>query len=231
MKVLRRDLILDLSSIIGPKLYKTLSGNSMYKIRITKSTLGGDISADYGCNFNNVICSGSIKLGRFVSLNGPGTRLSAVLNGIEIGSFTSIASNVIIQEEYHRMDRVTTYLINKNIFKKNLNNDIYSKGKIKIEEDVWIGSNSVILSGVTIGRGSIIGAGSIITKDVPRYSIVIGNPAKILKLRFSENIIRQLEKSKWWEMDVANIISQQSNFNKNLNNIKSNEYIFNNINN
>ena len=65
-------------------------------------------------------------------------------------------------------------------------------GTTIVEDDVWIGMNSTILSGIKIGQGAVIAAGSVVTKDVPPYSIVAGNPAKIIKYRFSNNIIEKL---------------------------------------
>ncbi|MEO4948345.1 CatB-related O-acetyltransferase, partial [Bacteroides uniformis] len=67
------------------------------------------------------------------------------------------------------------------------------------------GSNSVILSGVKIGRGAVIGAGSIVTKNVPKYAIVAGNPAKVIKMRFNDEEISKLEKLKWWEWSYDRI--------------------------
>ena len=61
---------------------------------------------------------------------------------------------------------------------------------IVIEDDVWIGAGSIILKGVTVGEGSVIGAGSVVTKDVPPYAVVAGNPAKVIKYRFSEEEIK-----------------------------------------
>lgn len=68
-----------------------------------------------------------------------------------------------------------------------------TKGKIVVEDDVWIGDGAWILSGLTLGKGSIIATGSIVTKDVPPYAIVGGNPARILKYRFSDDIITKIK--------------------------------------
>lgn len=168
----------------------------------------------YGCKFlDNVSISKNVEIGRFTSINGPATRIASHINKVKIGNFCSIASNVVIQEYYHKYDRITSYYINQNIFNSSVENDIFSKGDITIEDDVWIGSNSVILSGITIGRGSIIGAGSVVIKDIPKYSIVGGNPARVIKSRFSNEIIDYLENLKWWEWDVHKINSNKELFN------------------
>ena len=72
------------------------------------------------------------------------------------------------------------------------NYEALSKGSIIVEDDVWIGARTVILSGVRIGQGAIIAAGSVVTKDVEPYSIVAGNPAKLIKYRFEDNIRAEL---------------------------------------
>jgi acyl-[acyl carrier protein]--UDP-N-acetylglucosamine O-acyltransferase len=71
--------------------------------------------------------------------------------------------------------------------------DAISKGHIEVEDEVWIGTGALIFSGVKIGKGAIIGAGSIVTKDVLPYAIVGGNPAKLIRFRFNEEIIRVLK--------------------------------------
>tara|TARA_R110002020_G_scaffold10961_3_gene41566 strand:- start:6502 stop:6852 length:351 start_codon:yes stop_codon:yes gene_type:complete len=71
-----------------------------------------------------------------------------------------------------------------------------------IEDDVWIGHNAIILPGASrIGRGSAIGAGAVVTKDIPPYSIVAGNPGRVIRQRFSDKRISELEDLKWWEWD------------------------------
>ena len=74
-----------------------------------------------------------------------------------------------------------------------------------IGSDVWIGINSMIKSGVKIGHGSIIGMGSVVTKDVEPYTIVGGCPAKVIKKRFSDGIILELLQSKWWELKESDL--------------------------
>lgn len=74
--------------------------------------------------------------------------------------------------------------------------------KITIENDVWIGEDVIIKAGVTIANGAVIGARSIVTKDVPPYAVVGGVPAKVIKYRFSEETIIKLLELKWWEYSV-----------------------------
>ena len=146
---------------------------------------GVEISEGFMC-FNDPEIFGKVRIGKYTTICGPGTRICSGVYSIEIGNYCSIASNVIIQEYYHRSDLVTTYNIFYNIY------DLYdridlqktSKGKIMIGDDVWIGSNVVILSGVTIGRGAIIGAGSIVTKDKKHIQLLQETQQKKLKKDF-----------------------------------------------
>ncbi len=169
---------------------------------------------------------GKIEIGRYTTINGPGTRIASLINKIRIGSFCSIASNVIIQEYNHKYNRITSYYIFQNLFKSNNLNEIDSKGDINIGEDVWIGSNSVILSGINIGRGSIVGAGSVVVKDIPPYSIVVGNPAKVIKSRFTKECIDLLEEIKWWDWDIEKIKKNKNIFNMSEKEILINKNLF-----
>lgn len=108
-----------------------------------------------------------------------------------IGNYCSIANNVtFIVSGEHNLSTLSTFPFEAQTFGCSL--IAGSKGDIIIEDDVWIGMNSTILSGIKIGQGAVIAAGSVVTKDVPPYSIVAGNPAKIIKYRFSNNIIEKL---------------------------------------
>jgi serine acetyltransferase len=79
------------------------------------------------------------------------------------------------------------------------------KGDIIIENDVWIGAKATIMSGVRIGNGAIVAAGSVVSKDVPPYAIVAGNPAKVVKYRFSDEQIKKLLSIAWWNWDEQKI--------------------------
>ncbi|MGL5904915.1 MAG: DapH/DapD/GlmU-related protein [Cetobacterium sp.] len=204
---------IDFKSNIDYYFFKNLLLIDNKKTIIIKNSVIRGVNINEGCRIINSICVGDIYFGKNVSVNGPGTRIASRINRIEIGSYTSIASNVIIQEDYHNYKRMTSYFIFKNIFNESITKDIYSKGKILIEEDVWIGSNSVILSGVKIARGSVIGAGSVVTKNTDKYSVVAGNPAKILKYRFSTEKIQDLEKIKWWEKEYKWLEENKNLFN------------------
>jgi acetyltransferase-like isoleucine patch superfamily enzyme len=116
-----------------------------------------------------------------------------------IGSFCSVASNVnFILGGEHNYKRATNYPFPE--LKYHIQNDAVCKGPITIEDDVWIGYGAIILSGVTLGRGSIVGAGSVVAKDVPPYAIYAGN--HILKYRFSNEIIDRLKEIDFKHVNV-----------------------------
>lgn len=111
---------------------------------------------------------------------------------IQIGNYVSIALNVsFVLGENHQIKTVTNFPLHTILISPNPL-DAESKGPIIVEDEVWIGMNVVILSGVTIGKGAIIAAGSIVTKDIPPYAIYGGNPARLIKYRFSPEIINIL---------------------------------------
>lgn len=140
-----------------------------------------------------------------------------------IGSFCSIASNVTFMlSGEHPYNKISTYPF-KHYFKNTCEDDGITKGDIIINDDVWIGEGSIILSGVTIGQGAIIAAGSVVSKDVPEYSIYGGN--RILKKRFNDEIIEELSKFDYSKLtcdkifkyfESINSIVDNNTFNSNL---------------
>jgi acetyltransferase-like isoleucine patch superfamily enzyme len=130
---------------------------------------------------------------------------------LRIGKFCSIADGVtVFLGANHRVDWFTTYPfghIHDTAFPKVTKDHGHpaTKGDVTIGNDVWIATNAVIMSGVRIGDGVVIGAYSIVTKDVPPYTIVAGNPAKQIRKRFSDDVINKLLELKWWDKPDSEI--------------------------
>ncbi len=119
-----------------------------------------------------------------------------------IGKFVQIAhgTQFITSSASHQMDGISTYpfAIFGKEWSKLYKPRFPNKGNTKVENDVWFGHESLIMPAVQIGSGAIIGSRSVVTKDVPPYTIVAGNPAKIIKQRFSDKQVKQLLKISWW---------------------------------
>lgn len=165
---------------------------------------------------NKVVCDGKISIGSNTTINGPGTELYAIQHPITIGNFCSIARGTAIQEHNHNSECITTYFIKYRMFGEKYGSDAVSKGPITIGNDVWIGTQSTILTGVTIGHGAIVAANSVVSSDVPPYAIVGGTPAKVLRYRFSEDVITRLLEIEWWNWDLEKIKQNKDLFYGNL---------------
>lgn len=128
----------------------------------------------------------------------------SIVNKTSISKFTSIAQGTYIGLWEHNTD-VTTHSFYLYEHSGNFVKGYTSYNKDCIEtfigNDVWIGANSVILKGVNIGNGAIIGAGAIVTKDIPAYAIAVGNPAKVIKYRYNSDEIVWLETLRWWDFE------------------------------
>lgn len=113
---------------------------------------------------------------------------------LKIGNFVSIADNVLfILGGNHRIDCLTNYPVYSKYVSNNPRYDSLTKGPVIVEDEVWIGTNVTVLSGIRIGKGAIIGAGAVVTKDIPPYAFAAGNPARIINYRFGDNLIYQLK--------------------------------------
>ena len=136
------------------------------------------------------------------------------INGdkLKIGKFCSIAcgAKFLLNSGNHAMSSLSTYTFpiyfdEWGLDVKNIRSAWDNKGDIVIGNDVWIGFEAVILSGVTIGDGAIIGTRAVVTKDVPPYTIVGGVPARPIRKRFDDGIINRLEALRWWDWDEEKI--------------------------
>lgn len=128
-----------------------------------------------------------------------------------IGKFCAIAAETrFIMTGDHKLDAISTYPFP--IFGQGWEGafnvyDLPVKGDIVVGNDVWFGYDSLIKNGVTIGNGAIIATRAVVVKDVPAYSIVAGNPAKVVKMRFDDATIERLQKIAWWDWNIEKINS------------------------
>ena len=131
---------------------------------------------------------------------------------LEIGRFCSIAcgAKFLFTSGNHTMRSLSNYTFpiffdEWNLDAKNICSAWDNKGDIVLGNDVWVGYEAVIMSGVTIGNGAIIGTRAVVTKDVPPYTIVGGVPAKPIRKRFDDKTIRALENLRWWDWEREKI--------------------------
>lgn len=157
------------------------------------------------CNF-----SGNISVGYATTL-GQNNFLNGVIN---IGKYCQLGADVAIHSTNHPISYLSTY-INKNLFDGEMKKNKEIK-EVSIGNDVWIGHGVIIVGNVTVGNGAILAAGSVVTKDVEPYSIVVGVPAKKIKKRFDDSVIKEIEQLKWWDKSEKELEDIKPLFFKNL---------------
>lgn len=171
-----------------------------------------------GVKLNQTTLAGHVRIGERVQLAGD----------IHIGKYSTIGSDSILRGEisignYSQLaDKVGVYAVNHGQkYLSIYNNKALLNGKLKqlreisqvvIGSDVWIGHGAIILPSVKIGNGAIIGAGSVITKDVTPFSVVVGNPSKVLRMRVSAEIIDLLQAWQWWELEPSDLAQYEDLF-------------------
>lgn len=127
---------------------------------------------------------------------------------LKIGAFCSIGPGVsVLLGGEHRMRNVSMYPFDKKYFppRSGLVRSHFSKGDVVIGSDVWIGHEALILSGARIGHGAVIGARALVTGEVPPYAVAVGSPARVVKYRFSADVIAQLLEIAWWDWEDSKI--------------------------
>ncbi len=160
-----------------------------------------DSSLSKGVKILKNVNLGNCKVEKFTYVG-----INSNFSNTSIGSFCSIGPEVICGLGTHPTNFASTY---PGFYSQKAsgsvwfghNHDFEEQSKTIIESDVWIGARAIIIGGVKINTGAIIAAGAIVTKDVPSYAIVAGVPAKIIKYRFSPDVIKALLDSKWWELE------------------------------
>lgn len=126
--------------------------------------------------------------------------------GVTVGRYCSFAPTSYVFLRNHGVDFIalTAYLYQPKLGV--VDEDRLPLAKLDIADDVWIGHNATILSSApSIGRGAVVAAGAVVTKPVPAYAIVAGNPAKVIRYRFTPEIIEQIEASRWWELSTQEL--------------------------
>ena len=176
------------------QINKKTNSSFPYSVNLNGAENEGNNYSGNNCNFKDA------KIGAFTYF---GSNVS--LPKSSIGRYCSIADNVCVVYRTHDFSRISTYPF------KEFNgsgDEIFINGfSAIVGNDVWIGSHVLIRGGVTIGDGAVIGMGSVVTKDVPPYAIVAGNPAKIIRFRFEDKTIRKLLEIKWWNWEHSLIFN------------------------
>ncbi|MCU7548271.1 CatB-related O-acetyltransferase [Chitinophagaceae bacterium LB-8] len=139
--------------------------------------------------------------------------LKNVPAGVSFGNYCSIAPTIRIFRANHPKNKFTSHPILYNPAAGYVTKDALKRPTLTIGHDVWIGEWAIILPNVSyIGNGAIIGAGSVVTRNVDPYSIVAGNPAKVIGKRFDDSVIKKIEESKWWFSTKEELIKNIQKF-------------------
>lgn len=177
MKIVNKQFFLLMRFYVRLMHLRSILRTKFYMLML--KSIGEDTTIERGCKF---AYPKTIEIGRRVFINTGNIFLNSPKDGIKIGDFVNIAPECIfLTSNYDYSDwRKPMNYSSKTIYKP-----------IEVGDDVWVGARSVILPGVKIGRGAIVAAGAVVTKNVPEYAIVGGSPAKLIKFRFDKETIKK----------------------------------------
>ena len=123
-----------------------------------------------------------------------------------VGKFCSLAmGSTFVLGGSHRTEFASTFAFSHMTGEAGPSDRTRSRGNVTIGSDVWIAANATVLSGVTVGDGAVVGAGSVVIDDVPPYAVVLGNPARVVSKRFSDDVIADLLELRWWDLDDSQV--------------------------
>lgn len=195
------------TSLYGPDL-----GSSMSGLRKALSAFGKNKIALHPVDHERRV--GAVTIGAFsYGLTDETFRSVDDSVSITIGKFCSFAEGVTIFGRFdHPLDQASTYPLRTLLFAPGTNQDAITRGPVKIGNDVWVGYRATILSGVTVGNGAVIGAGSVVARNVPPYAIVAGASATIVRYRFEPHIVTALLEIKWWDWPIERIRALEAEF-------------------
>lgn len=180
-------------------LFNRLHFYRKYRASVRSATVGRTVKLGKSCH---------IKVGAVVRDSTLGPRCyvnrGAEIYSADIGPFCSIGHLAQIGPNEHLTDEITTC------------NELYGAAlaqklarhngrRVTIGADVWVGARALILRGTTVGTGAIIAGGAVVTRDVPDYAIVVGLPARVVRLRYSPEVVADLVAAQWWERDLGTI--------------------------
>lgn len=158
-------------------------------------------------------------IGRYTRINN-----SSHIGKCSIGSHCAIGGRLVVRSTNHTTDYANmSGFVQKYLIGSDIKVTGYKVRECKIGNGVWIGDSVIVLPNVTIGDGAVIGAGSIVTKDIPPFAIAVGNPARVIKYRFPHEIIEKLLEISWWDWPDDIIRKNKHLFEADLNALSSKE--------
>jgi virginiamycin A acetyltransferase len=205
LKAFLRKMLIKIAPELGQYLSTTVH-DIRYPVNIYASKISKLCKVYPNYSFNNVETGDYTYIGQ-----------NAFINFAKIGKFCSIGPNFLCGWGEHPTNGISTSPMFYSTMKQNgftlaTENKFEELSFTTIGNDVFIGANVTVLNGVTIGDGAIIGAGAVVSKDIPPYAIAVGVPIRIIKYRFSAEIIERFLEIKWWDWPLDKIHQVEKNF-------------------